>query len=95
MSNPAVIASGLASNRRRAAAAGRRQAGLAQHALVVVCACGDSRRMRWIAVLHHRIDNPAASLRELAETMTPPMSKDAYAAALRRALRAAESGGQV
>jgi pimeloyl-ACP methyl ester carboxylesterase len=55
LSNPAVIASGLASNRRRAAAAGCRQAALAQHALDVRLAVHDygSRDAAHTVVLLH------------------------------------------
>jgi hypothetical protein len=37
--------------------------------------------------LQHRISNPNGALAELGQTMTPPLTKHAYAALLRRALR--------
>lgn len=40
---------------------------------------------QWVKVLEVRAANDGASLRELAALMTPPMTKNAYAAALRRA----------
>ena len=46
-----------------------------------------ARRQRWIRALQHRINNPDGALAELGQTMTPPMTKHAYAALLRRALR--------
>jgi len=45
---------------------------------------------QWIQVLAHRIENPHMTLAELAAAMPAPMTKNAYAALLRRALRAAE-----
>jgi DNA-binding transcriptional regulator WhiA len=44
----------------------------------------------WIQVLAHRIENPHMTLAELGESMPTPVTKNAYAARLRRALRAAE-----
>jgi hypothetical protein len=44
-------------------------------------------RATWIQALERRISNPDAALVELGQTMTPPISKHAYAALLRRALR--------
>lgn len=45
---------------------------------------------QWIQVLAHRIENPHMTLAELGESMPVPLTKNAYAALLRRALRAAE-----
>ncbi|MGB8402615.1 MAG: helix-turn-helix domain-containing protein [Mycobacterium sp.] len=45
---------------------------------------------QWIQVLAHRIENPNMTLAELAESMPTPVTKNAYAALLRRALRAAD-----
>jgi hypothetical protein len=86
--NPGIHEAGLASNRRRAVAHGARQSELARQALTVLQARGDLYT-HWEAVLRHRADHPTYSLRELADTITPPMTKSAYAAQLRRALRAA------
>jgi DNA-binding transcriptional regulator WhiA len=75
-------------NRQRASAAGRRQAVLARLALAALQAQRPAaHRDRWIRALQHRISNPDGALAELGQTMTPPMTKHAYAALLRRALR--------
>lgn len=86
--NPSIHEAGLASNRRRAIEHGKHQSELARQALALLQARGDLYT-HWEAVLRHRLDNPTYSLRELAETSTPPMTKGAYASQLRRALRAA------
>lgn len=86
--NPGIHDAGLASNKRRSLQHGQRQAEQAQQALDVLQTRGDLYT-HWAAVLRHRADNPTRSLRELADTMAPPMTKHAYAAQLRRALRAA------
>ena len=75
---------GAEANRRRARQAARRQSELAQQALDVLQA---GLPMRWIQALEHRIEHPEATLTELADSMSPPMTKHAYAALLRRALR--------
>jgi hypothetical protein len=68
--------------------AGRQQAVLARMALAALQAQRPAaRRQRWIRALQHRISNPDGALAELGQTMTPPMTKHAYAALLRRALR--------
>jgi hypothetical protein len=84
---------GLAANMRRARRTGQRQSALALQALAVLAANGTYPH--WVAVLQHRVDNPTASLRELAQTMAPPMTKHAYAAQLRRALHAANHSLEV
>ncbi|GAT07693.1 MULTISPECIES: helix-turn-helix domain-containing protein [Mycolicibacterium] len=79
---------GLAANMRRARETGQRTSAQAQQVLAELLASG--RYPHWVAVLQHRVDHPTASLRELAQTMVPPMTKDAYAAQLRRALQTAQ-----
>ncbi|WP_241473833.1 hypothetical protein [Mycolicibacterium neoaurum] len=90
--NPRLDEHSTQNNRRRAAEAGRQQAVLA------AALCAPYR----ISRLHRtttdgswrcgtRIDNPDGAL-DLGQSMTPPMTKDAYAALLRRALRG--GGGQ-
>jgi len=79
---------GSEANRQRARPAGRQQAVLARMALAALQAQRPAaRRQRWIRALQHRISNPDGALAELGQTMTPPMTKHAYAALLRRALR--------
>ncbi len=95
--NPRLAAVGSEANRQRAIQAGRTQAVLARIALSALHAQPPSaHRDRWITALQHRISNPDATLAELGHTMTPAMTKHAYAALLRRALRgggiAAEDG---
>lgn len=89
--NPRWIEVGAEANRRRARQAARRQSVLAQQALDLLRA--EHRRAehhpRWIQALEHRVNHPEAPLAELADSMTPPMTKYAYAALLRRALRGA------
>lgn len=86
--NPGIHQAGLASNRRRALAHGARQSELARQALTVLQARGDLYS-HWELVLQHRAEHPTYSLRELAGTITPPMTKSAYSSQLRRALCAA------
>ena len=76
-------------NRQRASQAGRQQAVLARLALAVLEAetRPSTHRAGWIRALQHRISNPDDALAELGQTMTPPLTKHAYAALLRRALR--------
>lgn len=88
MNNPHAPKNFREENRRRAHQTGQRQAERAREALDRLQ--GGILYGHWEAVLRHRADNPTASLRELAETMTPPLTKNAFAALLRRALRAAE-----
>ena len=86
--NPRLAAVGSDANRQRAAQAGRQQAVLARLALRALQAQRPApHRDRWITALQHRISNPDGALAELGQTMTPPMTKHAYAALLRRALR--------
>ena len=77
VNNAGLADVGLTANRRRAA--GHRQGVLAQQALAVLGA--DARpaphHERWVCALP----------RIVAESMTPLMTKHAYAALLRRALR--------
>lgn len=89
MNNKGLTADGLAANRRRAREVGQRQAERAQKVLAQLTAAGDPNP-RWIAVLEHRINNPDASMAELASTMTPPMTKSTYFSLLRRLLRTVE-----
>lgn len=86
--NPRLTDHGSEANRMRAAQAGRQQAAVARLALRALQAQRPApHRERWITALQHRISNPDAALVELGQTMTPPMTKHAYAALLRRALR--------
>lgn len=86
--NPRLTDHGSEANRLRAAQAGRQQAVLARLAVRALQAQRPAlHRDRWITALRHRISNPEAALAELGQTMTPPMTKHAYAALLRRALR--------
>lgn len=81
-------------NAERASHAGRQQASLARRAVAVLAGQqAEAHVQRWIAALEHRIANPGGSLAELGASMTPPMTKDAYAALLRRALAAAGVSG--
>ena len=86
--NPRLADVGSQNNRQKAAAAGRTQAVLARIALERLQSQRPSaHRDRWIQALQHRISNPDRALAELGQTMAPPMTKHAYAALLRRALR--------
>jgi DNA-binding transcriptional regulator WhiA len=77
-----------AANRQRASQAGRQQAVLARLALAALqTQRPTAHRDRWIRALQHRISNADGALAELGQTMTPPLTKHAYAALLRRALR--------
>ncbi len=86
--NPGIHTAGQDANARRSRAAAERQAQQARRALAVLTERGDLYD-HWAAVLQQRVNNPTASLRDLAAAMTPPMTKDAFAAQLRRALTAA------
>ncbi|MUL61175.1 MULTISPECIES: helix-turn-helix domain-containing protein [unclassified Mycolicibacterium] len=77
-------------NRTRQAAQAR--VAEANHALAAIRASGvnlpmpkNVSRQQVIDVLELRTAHPTASLRELASLMTPPTTKDTYAAQLRRA----------
>ena len=79
----------LGSEAQRARQAGRQQAVLARLALAALQANPRpaAHQHRWIRALQHRINNPDGALAELGQTMTPPLTKHAYAALLQRALR--------
>lgn len=88
-------------NERRAEAAGQRRTTQAREALALIE--GDNpnvhlpsrvSRDQWIEALRLRISDENASLRELASAMSTPMTKDQYAAILRRACQLAASAGQ-
>jgi len=84
---PRLIDVGSDANRQRARQ-GRQQAVLSRIALAALQSQRPTaHRDRWIRALQHRISNPDGVLAELGQTMTPPMTKHAYAALLRRALR--------
>lgn len=86
--NPRLAEVGSQNNQQKAAAAGRAQAAMARIAMDKLLAQRPSaHRDRWIAALLHRISSPNSSLAELGQAMTPPLTKHAYAALLRRALR--------
>jgi hypothetical protein len=87
-SNPGLTLAGQAANMRRARNSAQRQTTNARQAFDVLSAIDDAPPL-WLAVLTQRINNPAATLRELASNMPEPMTKDAYAAHLRRALQVA------
>ncbi len=85
--NPRLTDVGSDANRQRARQAGRQQAVLARMALAALQSQRPGARpQRWIRV-QDRISNPDGALAELGQTMTPPITKHAYAALLRRALR--------
>lgn len=90
--NKGLTADGIAANLRRSRETGKRQADQARQALARLQQLQPSAdTARWIAVLQHRIDNPEATLAELGRTMTPPMTKAAYASQLRRLLHNVEA----
>jgi hypothetical protein len=75
-------------SRQRTSQAGHQKAVLARLALATLHAQRrNAHRDRWIRALQHRISNADGALAELGQTMTPPLTKHAYAALLRRALR--------
>jgi DNA-binding transcriptional regulator WhiA len=81
-------------NQARASQAGRQQAVLARRAVAVLAAQAQTgvHVQRWIQALQLRIDHPDSTLADLAHLMDPPLTKHAYAALLRRALRAGGIG---
>ncbi|MBU8813913.1 hypothetical protein KL953_34175 [Mycolicibacterium goodii] len=88
--NPHWAEVSAAANRARTNQAGRQQALLAQRALTALT---DPMQpgphvVRWIQALQLRIKHSDWTLAQLGQSMTPPISKHAYAALLRRALRA-------
>lgn len=86
--NPRLADINSEANRQRASQAGSQQAVLARLALAALqTQRPTAHRDRWIRALQHRISNPSGALAELGQTMTPPLTKHAYAALLRRALR--------
>lgn len=82
-------------NEERALRAARRQAATARAALAVLAENGvgpnlsSTRvwRRQWIEVLRRRAADDVSTLGGLAASMTPPMTKDAFAGQLRRACR--------
>lgn len=82
-------------NEDRARSAARRQATAARWALAVLAAhhVGPELsgtpvwRRQWIDVLRRRAADELSTLSGLAATMSPPMTKDAFAGQLRRACR--------
>ncbi len=82
-------------NEDRARSAARRQASAARAALAVLAARGIGSelsstavwRRLWIDVLRRRATDDVSTLGGLAATMSPPMTKDAFAGQLRRACR--------
>lgn len=98
--NPQLGSVAADANARRSRTAGQRQAHEARQCLARLT--GDTETAvadragvtpetvrRWTAALRLRVDRPHASLRELGAAMNPPLTKDAYAALYRRAVRAA------
>jgi len=79
-------------NAARSSAAAAHTVDAARRALPVLAGRRrlDEAAQQWIQVLSHRIDNPHMTLAELGASMPTPLTKNAYAALLRRALRAAE-----
>lgn len=83
----APIPSLLAGNRQRQAQAAQRTIAAAVEAVAAWHRSGRSDQAREsLQVLQLRIDHPDLTLRELGELHTPALTKDAYAARLRRAL---------
>lgn len=82
-------------NEERARRAARQQAAAARAALAVLAENGvgpnlsSTRvwRRQWIEVLRRRAADDVSTLGGLAASMTPPMTKDAFAGQLRRACR--------
>lgn len=82
----------LAGNRLRQAQGAQRAIAAAAEAVAAWRRSGQSDQAREsLQVLQLRIDHPDLTLRELAELHTPPVTKDAYASRLRRALAVTES----
>lgn len=88
--NPRWAEVSAGANASRASQAGREQAALARKALAVLQTQAGPHVERWIEALQHRIERPDATLAALSQSMSPPLTKYAYAALLRRALRGAE-----
>ena len=85
-------------NEERARLAARRQAAAARAALAVLAENGVGPnlsatrvwRRQWIEVLRLRAADDVSTLGGLAASMSPPMTKDAFAGQLRRACRFAD-----
>ncbi|PJE01159.1 MAG: hypothetical protein CK429_35720 [Mycobacterium sp.] len=88
--NPRWAEVSAEANAVRARQAGQEQAVLARAAVAVLRMQEGPHVTRWIQALQHRIERPDATLAELSQAMYPPLTKNAYAALLRRALRGAE-----
>lgn len=80
-------------NERRASRAAAQRVTQARRALAVLESNLESphNTWLWIEVLQLRVNRDTASLTDLAAAMSPPMTKDRYAALLRRACQFAES----
>lgn len=89
--NPRWAEVSAEANAVRARQAGQEQAVLARAAVAVLRMQEGPHVTRWIQALQHRIERPDATLAELSQSMYPPLTKNAYAALLRRALRAPKS----
>ena len=88
--NPRWAQVSAEANASRASQAAREQAALARKALAALQTQHGAHVARWIEALQHRIEHPEATLAELSQSMNPPLTKDVYAALLRRALRGAQ-----
>lgn len=89
--NPRWAEVSAGANQARASEAGHQQAELARRALTVLQRQPRSGAhvQRWVQALQHRIDHPDVALAELGQSMSTPLSKNAYAALLRRAFKGA------
>jgi DNA-binding protein WhiA len=85
--NDQPVASFKMANDRRSREAAGRTAEQASRALRVL---GDDALPSWRAAAQLRIAHPGMSLTELAQAAQPPMTKDAFAARLRRLIVRAE-----
>lgn len=90
--SPNVTGLGAANRRRRERGAARTVA-IAVEAIAVLSRRPNRRASaeQALRVLQLRVDHPELSLRELAAAHSPRLTKDSYAARLRRALLAVES----
>jgi DNA-binding transcriptional regulator WhiA len=88
--NPRLADAASEANRQCASQAGRTPDSAGAHRVGDIAGSASERAQR--PVLQHRISNPDATLAELGQAMTPAMTKHAYAALLRRALRAGGGG---